>query len=125
MRLVWIALAAAVSGCGLLPDSRICSTPPPLDLTELAGPSAKPVVTIADECIHRWAYRLRKSDDEARTVAEAVVALCEEPITAQGNALASVYSDGSGAHDWVRARSLRLALGHVVQARAGNCKVPG
>ncbi len=124
MRVVAIALMVGLAGCGALPDDRICTTPPPLVLSELSGPNAKPVVAIAEDCIHRWGYRLAKSPDEATMVADAVVALCREQISAQINRLTEVNRDIARSERWVEERSRNLALAYVIQARAGNCAVP-
>ncbi len=82
------------------------------------------MVTIAEECIHRWGYRLAKSPDNATIVAAAVVALCDEPILTQIRRLAEVNQDRERSALWVNKRSRDLALAYVVQARAGNCPVP-
>lgn len=124
MRLIAIGLMLGLAACDKLPNGRICTVPTPLDVRELTGPNAKPPVMIAEECIHRTAYRLARSPDDAKTVAEAVVALCREPILTQANRLAEVSPNANGARRWVDAQSVSLALGYVVQARAGKCPVP-
>lgn len=139
MRLLLAGLIVGLAGCGAMPDDKICTVPPPLDLAELAGPNAKPAIIQAEECVHRWSYRLAKSPDDARVVAEAVVALCEKPIGDQIisliNQSAPLTPDGETqpmgrpravefANRQVPERSRKMALGYVVQARAGHCKVP-
>jgi hypothetical protein len=116
--------AMALAGCSFGEDLRICSPPPP----EVADPtvrSERPVVKLAEECIHRSAYRLAKAPDDARTVADAVVGLCGEEISAQINALNRVNQDVLRNSAFVEERSRLVALSYVVQARAGRCSVPG
>lgn len=124
MRLILATLMIGLAGCDYLPDDRICSTPAPFDPTELTGPNAKPVVAIAEECIHRWGYRLAGSTESVTTVAEAVVRFCDQQISTQIVRLAEVNRDFKRSESWVMERSRSLAAAYVVQARAGNCGVP-
>jgi hypothetical protein len=124
MRLVVIGLMVGLTACDAFPDGRICTAPPPLVLSELSGPNAKPVVVLAEDCIHRWGYRLAKSPDEAPVVADAVMAVCDNQNLAQIRALADTLRDRPTASRLVNERNRALALAYVVQARAGNCAVP-
>lgn len=71
-RLLILALAASTAGCSAASNGKICSTPPTLDVTPQGmanapsledDPSEQQV--LADQCVHRWAYRLAKSPDPA------------------------------------------------------------
>lgn len=72
-----IALAALLlCGCSHQND-RVCSTPQPLDLSGTADQ-----VTKTDSCIHRWAYRLSSTSDDANEVAAAVIGGCQDAVDA-------------------------------------------
>ncbi|MCZ8282255.1 MAG: hypothetical protein O9286_08440 [Aquidulcibacter sp.] len=99
-----------------LPDGRICgASPPSTDLVDV-GDVSKGMLSNRDRaknCVNRWAYRLAKSGDNAKIVAEAVVAACRNDILA-----ANVEQE-----KFVLAHYEQDALFFVVQARAGRCKV--
>lgn len=111
------------SSCGQIgnsqSDDRICATPP----TEIAQGAW-------GDCIHRWAYRLARSPDRAETVAEATVAACGDAIAWQINNADESNLSAAGAagrialSNEIMASAPKLALFHVVQARAGNCDIP-
>jgi hypothetical protein len=104
-----------VGSCGLA-DNRICGTPPPLtDLVDSndATKGMIPNRDRANNCVTRWAYRLAKSSDDAKTVAEAVVARCSNDIAAAMREQDKPWIDNYQ----------KDALFFVVQARAGRCKV--
>jgi hypothetical protein len=99
-----------------------------------AAPAAEGAASLED-CLHRWAYTLAASHDDAGDVARAVMAACTAP-------LARWNQQGLGAADQPgEAPSLitgeptnpiaertnfatSRALFYVVQARAGHCKAP-
>lgn len=109
------AVALVISSCGgRANDPRICSEPrtqerdielwgklPPDDLARNMG--------FAEGCVHRWAYRLAAAKEPAEVVAKAVTeGACRIAVSR------TPYPDLYRGE----------ALFHVVQARAGRCKIP-
>lgn len=90
-----------------------------------------------DDCLHRWGYRLARSDDAADLAAQAAVAVCA-PVLARWNqsslavvaprASDSAVSLVTGQTNNTAADRYDMAQGkalfYVVQARAGNCAPP-
>jgi hypothetical protein len=107
MRFVFVSLALIILASCHPHNEQICSTPPPLDFG--AVPSAQDYNT----CAHRWGYRLARSDEPAKTVAEAVYYGCKKEMSPDNYA-----SDPSGE------KAKGFALFIVLQARAGNCRLP-
>ncbi len=112
---VAVTLSVALIGCNRVPNNpKICLEPPTLqaDLDMFGASGIAPVereIGLANGCVHRWSYRLAQSREPADLVARAVVdGACEEPVR---------RTDARGFY-------LNKALYHVVQARAGGCKVP-
>ena len=104
-----------VSGCDNPANNRgICSDPPSLsrDMERFSKPSlsnADSAFGFATGCVHRWSYSLARSKEPAEVVSRAVVdGACRLAVTR------------SGERDYF----LQQSLFHVVQARAGRCKVP-
>lgn len=92
---------------------------------------------VLEDCIHRWAYSLAGSSDDAGTVADAVLAACGGPLSrwnqqtltaaagappAEGQSLLT----GEATNPIAQHASFAgdRALFYVVQARAGGCKPP-
>lgn len=135
-------VAATLAGCsGKLANQDICTTPRPLDVTVNAddmrdNPGWQQLN--AENCVHRWAYRLAGSSDPANTVAEAVMGACQDTVfrTAyadeQHRKAREEQTDGFDTQTGISMnlyaaawRELRnKALFHVVQARVGHCKIP-
>lgn len=105
-----------------------------------AFPEAAPAAGAAalEDCLHRWAYTLAGSRDDAGLTADAVAAACRAPL-ARWNQLS--MSQAAAANAPAEAPSLLTgqptnpiaehatfasdrALFYVVQARAGGCKPP-
>lgn len=113
--LIFTILLLPLGSCGL-PDGRICGpSPPSTDLVDGSDVSKGMLSNRerAKNCVTRWAYRLAKSGDDAKIVAEAVVAACRNDILAANVDQAKPFED----------HYERDALFFVVQARAGRCKV--
>ena len=126
--------AATVVACTLLSscnslsssqDNRICADPPGLE-----APSSKSYeqMAVADNCIHRWSYRLSGSPGTNTEIANAVVGACRDSILHHGDLMFKETS--SKDPDWndeanmlrlLRPRYIDLAIFRVVQARAGKC----
>lgn len=129
------AAAAALSACsnnGPKPVAGICKAFPDAQAEPAAGAEA------LETCLHRWAYTLAASRDEAGIVADAVAAACRAPL-ARWNQQSMAQAAAAGAPP--EAPSLLTgqptnpiaehatfasdrALFYVVQARAGDCKPP-
>jgi hypothetical protein len=94
--------------------------------------------TAMDDCLHRWAYALAGSTDDASRVAQASLAACQSALVRWNQQSASVGGPGAppieapslvngqpttpiGQH---LAFSQDRALFYVVQARAGHCAAP-
>ena len=145
-RLVPILAVLALGACDRSEraDAKIC-TP----FKEAAAPAANPSdvasapgapadgASAFDECLHRWGYRLAKSEDSAEIAARAVVAACGEALSRWNTqALTQAGPTGSQATlDLHTGRSTTMleqryayaegkALFYVVQGRAGNCAGP-
>ena len=111
------------------------TTPPgqPIAAPPLAGDPTGGV----EDCLHRWAYALAGSSDDATQVANATLAACG-PAIARWNQAALAPGDGGGppeapslmtgqqtnpiAEHFIFAQG--RALFYVVQARAGKCAAP-
>jgi hypothetical protein len=140
-----LALSVAAAGCAdntRRADNKICTPFPTQPASNAADPAA--VVPAPggeqaafDDCLHRWAYRLARSGDDAENVGKAVMAACS-PVLSRWNQ-ATVAAQPAGTPD--SAVSLvtgkesntpadrfdmgqAKALFYVVQARAGNCRAP-
>lgn len=97
--------------------------------------------TVVDDCLHRWAYTLARSEEDAAdVVAQAVVAACAAPLS-RWNQQSLTQAAAEGGDRALEAPSLltgeptnpiaargeftgNRALFYVVQARAGNCAAP-
>ncbi|QZD86164.1 hypothetical protein [Qipengyuania psychrotolerans] len=111
-------------------DDRICNAPTPIDLSA-ANKAQKSwqQMTLTENCIHRWGYRLAKSEGDNREIADAVVAACRDAILREGN---MKFDEKSGTEPDAKDETLmfddlrksygELALFRVVQARAGKCE---
>lgn len=149
--LVISGMMAGLAACGERDeraDATIC-TPfaaapaAPADPTAVA-PAAGPLAgeaAVFDDCLHRWAYRLARADDDsADVVAQATVAACA-PALANWNQITLTQAPATGAAGGDTAVSLvtgdtattvadrydraqNKALFYVVQARAGRCALP-
>lgn len=142
-----LAFGVAAAGCadnrtgGRRADSRIC-TPFAAQGTAPADPTAVTATpggdaAAFDDCLHRWGYRLAKSDDQADVVAQAVIAACTPILSRWNQTTLSAQPPGTpdtavslvtgqtgntpaDRYDMGQAK----ALFYVVQARAGNCAAP-
>lgn len=75
-------------------------------------------------CAHRWAYKLAHVKEPVATVVDAVVVACEEPISTL-SADMFIANPQSENRDNIERWTRKEALFRVVQARAGNCAIPG
>lgn len=138
-----LALGLTLAGCNV-PNDKICTTPPSLEKSLSMrddGPRPDAVLLalrqgqFTRECVHRWAYRLAGSNDQAPTVARAAVAGCRDAkelwdardYVASGNRTSEMLPSSRDGSPLSRpaAHSEELsdiALFSVVQARAGHCK---
>lgn len=129
----------ALTGCDRLHNERICSTVIPLSPSSSNLPDSLRKEETAKNCVHKWAYRLARSTDPADDVAEAVMGACWDTVfpwayarydAARSRGFAGEVTVstrtgreipyGEDAYEELRA----LALFHVVQARAGHCRLP-
>lgn len=117
--LCMVALAM-FAGCDRQ-DDRICSTPAAINTVAASSIAEKEAV--ADGCVHRWSYRLARSNEPASEVAKAVVGGCQEPIGAWVTTRAIEDGQLTGDRALIE-RKEAMARFHVVQARAGHCQVP-
>jgi len=104
-----MALLLPLAACSQA-NERICYTP-----------DAVPAVGDWKGCVHRWSYRLAVSSDPAPQVAQAVVGGCEEAVI---SGAISLPDDEGGYLKDAMDEARRLALFHVIQARAGHCAIP-
>ena len=123
--LVPLALLGACTGqpIGWTADQQqICSPPPPFRETAPADPYQQAVAR--DECIHNWAYRLARSDDDAEAVVGAVIGACRTSIDRSATMVAEGDPEAERFYlaEFERA-SRERALFRIVQARAGRCSL--
>jgi hypothetical protein len=108
----------------------------PASVEAVTTPAVAGDAAAFDDCLHRWGYRLARSDDPAETAAAAVVAACaptlarwnsttlSQPAAAPDTAVSLVTGEPSTTlADRYRSAQSK-ALFYVVQARAGNCALP-
>lgn len=143
MRIIIIAaLGLTLASCSQGPDASVC-TPimeptPPSD--PVAGVAQRDTlewsIGKAERCLHRNAYRLHTSTDEADTVARAVVQACGSAVERavsyrraqafvgepQGTPVAERVKVGDAAEAAARRSWSELAVMKVVEGRAGRCK---
>lgn len=116
-RLLLVALA--VSGCSRSSgDDKICASPPGLMSAESARDRG-------GSCVHRWGYRLARAPGANSEIADAVMTACLDAIEAQANRRAAEPGSRTTAeaeYAALLARLRRMAVFHVVTARAGNCE---
>ena len=142
-----VALGLAAAGCAdnahpgaRAADGKICSpfAAQPTATTDPAGVSTPTGGDAAalDDCLHRWGYRLARSNDRADLAGQAVVAACA-PVLERWNqtslgqnqpgpdsavSLVTGKTNNTPGDRFESAQS--KALFYVVQARAGNCAAP-
>lgn len=107
--------ALSLAGCGLVERENgwICASLPDLQVDELQALDPQERL---DRCITKWGYRLARSPDPARTVADATFAACKgffRDVEIAGFSEAEVIEQAKDK-----------ALLAVVQARAGRCAIP-
>lgn len=114
------ALALCVVGCSE-GNPNICSRPPAVwdGLTRQA---------VTEGCLHRWAYRLARAPGPNPEIAEAALSACEDSVLMLAGQRAEQYrvpADQLAENTEAAKQEMRrLALFHVVQARAGDCPIP-
>ena len=108
------------------------------DLSGVAGVSVPGGGDAAafDDCLHRWGYRLAKSEDSAGDVAQAVVAACGPALSrwnqssltqapaGPDTAVSLITGESSTTIGERYSLAQSKALFYVVQGRAGNCAPP-
>ncbi|OYY78967.1 MAG: hypothetical protein B7Y43_03570 [Sphingomonas sp. 28-62-20] len=113
MKHAW-TLLLPLAACTPSPNDRICTTP-----TEL------PAVGDWAGCVHRWSYRLAKTEGPVSVIAKSVVGGCADAIAAADDQAANDAMAGETEKPKPLAdKALGLALFHVAQARAGHCAIP-
>ena len=119
------ALLASCNSLSSSQDNRICA-----DLPGLEAPSSKSYeqMAVADNCIHRWGYRLAGSPGTNTEIADAVVGACRDSILHHGNLMFKEanskdpdWDDEASMFRMLKPRYVDLAIFRVVQARAGKC----
>ena len=128
-KLATLVSCLCLAGCNALQsgqDNRICSDPPGLE-----PPAAKSFeqMAVADNCVHRWGYRLARSPGTNAEIATGVVGACRDAILHYGNLMFKEMrgadpdgGDEATMFDHLRPRFIDLAVFRVVQARAGKCE---
>lgn len=135
-------MAVALASCSQAGDSKIC-TPiiePPVPNDPVAMVKERDTlewsISNAERCLHRHAYRLAPSTDEAETVARAVVQACENSVERavsyrraqafggepSGTLLDERFRLGDEAEAAARRSWTEFALMKVVEGRAGKCR---
>jgi hypothetical protein len=107
--------------------------------TDISGVGAAPGggdAAAFDDCLHRWGYRLARSEDPAGDVAQAVVAACGPALSrwnqssltqvpaGPDTAVSLITGEASTTIGERYSLAQSKALFYVVQARAGNCAPP-
>jgi hypothetical protein len=125
-----------LSGCGgaSVNNPKICTQPGTSYLnpeTKRADRGSTEQMVMNEDCIHAWAYRLGKAPGGNREIAEAVIEACSLGILYEANMRvqeqtgekANKQSEALFAGE-LEERYIKTALFHVVQGRAGQCKIP-
>jgi hypothetical protein len=125
----WAVVAVCVSmvsGCSGKPN--VCITAPSLNASAEKGPDAR---AMADDCVHRWSYRLAPAETNLDEVAAAVTAACSDPIQRVQLLPGYTPEEVSPLSGKIQSRAERIAEAYrslakfrVLQARVGRCKVP-
>lgn len=129
-----VGLAACQGGDR--PVAGICKSFEPAAAQPTPGPAGG--AAALEDCLHRWAYTLAGSRDDAGLVADAVAAACRAPLVRwnqQSMSAAAAAQAPQEAPSLVTGQQTNpiaehanfasdRALFYVVQARAGGCKPP-
>lgn len=125
-----VVVGLLLAGCDQS-NPKICSTLVPLYPSQkVAG-----TWTNADDCLHRWGYRLAGAPEPAATAAEAALGACYDAVEAWATRIVGTEDRLPDYRDPITGRLVDFranlfqearsyALFYVVQARAGKCKVP-
>lgn len=130
-------VALALVGCAR-PSERICTTPPSLKPRIFASTNDRAAEEDFKGCIHRWAYRLAPAKERPSEVVAAVLGACQGTFSAYASERyefarkhdlgSTATSDRTGQETTIEADVTEEAQGlaqfHVIQARAGKCRVP-
>lgn len=132
------AVALALAGCAETTNSAICK---PIGDSTIDGLDRSPgnlnegkARTLAQDCLHRNAYRLAQSDDTADIVARAVVEACEADIgvatallhkssydSFPTRPIAQRTAEAGKVAEAAKGSYREYALLKVVEGRAGDC----
>jgi hypothetical protein len=95
-------------------------------MRERAAISVPEQASVAKECIHRWAYRLSRSQASTKDVVDATLGACRDAID-QVLLIGTSKSKEGALPDtiWQQFQSdfREQALFRTVQARAGRCEI--
>ena len=116
-----LGMMLCVSACSSHNDPNICTSPAPL-----WAPRTR--ADVAQNCVHRWSYRLARAPGPNPEIAVATLGACDEAFDywaedrrRRENLPNERLPEIKQA---IRQQMQQLALYRVVQARAGNCDVP-
>jgi hypothetical protein len=124
-----LGLVACNNAGGARANGKVC-----MPFATAQAAALDPSATV-DDCLHRWAYSLAPSSDEAEQVAKAAVAACASTMTRWNQSALSPDAPAVEAPSLMTgqpttpiAEHMNYAQGrallYVVQARAGKCAPP-
>lgn len=128
-RIAAAGLAVLLTSCGPRPDADVCSTP--LAITALNN---MPSSMKAENCLHRWAYRLSDNNESLDDVVDAVMGGCEEPVNIYISTMQQGFPVDATVEDDTTGKPIPIGLYHrrlmvskarfyVLQGRQGHCRV--
>lgn len=147
MRAVAVAVMVGVTGCGALPNDKICTPIHDVESVAEGLPSAVELEARrtdlawqrqrAEACLHRAAYNLAKAEADVGEVADAAIQRCQPAVgqtaSLAGHTEAAMVREAdeiplARRQTWIDqtnvevSRLRNLAASWVVEGRAGNCR---
>ncbi len=148
MRAVAVALMVGLTGCGALPDDKICTAIYDIESSDVGLPSAEVLAerrtNLAwqrqriETCLHRQAYKLAKADADIESIMLASIERCqpafaitvglagdeqEERSLRTGETALLAFQANSVVASEESERLRRMIKTWIVEGRAGNCRV--
>ena len=131
-----LVLALSLSGCNFIDflqeDNRYC-VPPKITALLPQSPTKNSIeqMILAEDCVHRLAYKLARAPGSNREVADAVIGGCRNVILGEASLrFKETFSREANGKDerevyaMLRPSYADQALFVVTSARAGKCMIP-
>jgi hypothetical protein len=142
MRIAVLTLMVGLTGCGALPDDKICTAiyPAPGNGTPAALERARDLPwqrQRVEACLHREAYKLARADADILSITNATIERCQPAFAitvelagnveerrqlAERETMEIAVAANGVISQWERERLTRMTSAWVVEGRAGNCR---